>query len=171
LIYSTGALQQKATLAAKDAPAKVTSNIVVESVIGDRVNSSVSGLQPGIQGLLIRIKPEVGTASLDLRQIIITMISENGNVILNYSNVSYVENTFSASQIRDEDRSFSADTPVLNSGDLVDLGFNTLNYTYPILIPKQTISLSMNQERGASINLEITAPNSFGINRYVILYP
>jgi len=171
LIYSTGALQQKAMLTAKDAPAKVTSNIVVESVVGDRVNSSVSGLQPGIQGLLIRIKPEVGTASMDLRQIIINIISENGNVILNYSNVSNIDNTFGATMIRDEDGSFSPDTPVLNSGDLADIVFYTSNYTNPLLIPKETISLSMNQERGASINLEITAPNSFGINRYVVLYP
>ena len=171
LIYSTGTLQQKATLAAKDAPAKVTSNIVVESIIGDRVNSSVPGLQPGIQGLIIRIKPEVGTESLDLRQIILIRTSSDENEILRYSNISNIIHTFDASMIRDDDLSFNADTPVLNSGDLVDLVFYTTNYTNPILIPKQTISLSMNQERGASINLEITAPNSFGINRYVILYP
>ncbi|MCZ7402375.1 MAG: hypothetical protein O8C61_09145 [Candidatus Methanoperedens sp.] len=171
LIYSTGVLQQKATLAAKDAPAKVTSNIVVETVIGDRVNSSVPGLQPGIQSLLIRIKPEVGTASMDVRQIVISIISSDGNEILRYSNNTQTANTFSAIPVRDEDRSFSPDIPVINSGDLVDLVFYTLNYTNPILIPKQTISLSINQERGASINLEITAPNSFGINRYVALYP
>ena len=71
LIYSTGELQQKATLAAKEAPSKVTTNIFIESVFGDRVNSTMPGLQPGIQSVLIRIRPEVGTVSMDLRQIII----------------------------------------------------------------------------------------------------
>lgn len=171
LIYSTGALQQKAMLTGKDAPAKVTSNIVVDSILGDRVNSSLPGLQPGIQGLLIRIKPEVGAESLDLRNIIIMKISKDENEVLRYSNISNIQNTFSASLVRDQDMSFAPDTPVLNSGDLVDLEIYTPDYTNPILIPKETISLALNQERGASIDLEITAPNSFGINRYVILYP
>lgn len=171
LIYTTGALQQKAMITGKDAPAKVTSNIVVEGIIGDRVNSSVPGLQPGIQGLLIRIKPEVGAESLDLRNIIIMKISTEKNEVLRYSNTSNNPNTFSASLVRDEDMSFRPDTPVLNSGDLVDIEIYTADHTNPILIPKETISISLNQERGASIDLEITAPNSFGINRYIILYP
>jgi len=171
LIYTIGVLQQKATFAAKDAPAQVTSNIMIVNVIGDRVNSSIPGLQPGIQGLLIRIKPEVGTTSMDVRQIIINIINSDENKIIRYSNISNIENTFVAIPIRDEDLSFSPDAPVINSGDLVDLVFYTLNYTNPILIPKQTISLSIHQEQGASINIEINAPNSFGINRYVLLYP
>ena len=61
--------------------------------------------------------------------------------------------------------------PVLNSGDLVDINVHALNYTNPILIPRQTISLYINQERGASIHLEMTAPYSFGIDRYIKLYP
>jgi len=171
LLYSTGELQQKATITAKDAPSKVTTNIVVDSVYGDRVNFTVPGLQPGIQGISIRIKPEVGTVSMDLRQIIITKMNSSEDVVLKYSNNSNTVNSFGASTVRDEDRSFSADAPVLNSGDLVDIEFHTLDYTKPILIPRQTISLSVNQERGASVNLELTAPNSFGNDRYVKLYP
>ncbi|MCZ7398467.1 MAG: hypothetical protein O8C62_02105 [Candidatus Methanoperedens sp.] len=113
----------------------------------------------------------MGTTSLDLRQVIITIRSNYYILDLNYSNGSGGPNTFGASAIRDEDGSFSVDTPVLNSGDLVDIGFETNNYTIPLLIPRETIILSLNQELGASANLEITAPNSFGINRYVKLYP
>lgn len=171
LIYSTGTLQQKAIKTSKEATAQVSSNILVERVIGDRVNSTVPGLQPGIQSLSIRLKPDVGTISLDLRQVIITIRSSEFTWDLNYSNISNVPGTFGARPIRDEDGSFSADTPVLNSGDLADIEFETMNYTSPILIPRQTIILSLNQELGASANLEITAPNSFGINRYVKLYP
>lgn len=171
LIYSAGELQQKATITANEAPSKVTTNIFIESVFGDRVNSTMPGLQPGIQSILIRIRPEVGTASMDLRQIIITKMSRDEIEILNYSNISNTVNSFGTSTIRDEDGSFTADFPVLNSGDLVDIEFHTLDYTKPILIPRQTITLSINQERGASVTLEISAPNSFGTERYVKLYP
>jgi flagellin FlaB len=168
LIYSTGELHQKAIITTKDATAAVATNFVIESVIGDRINSSMPGLQPGIQGLSIRIKPEVGTESMDLRQLMIIL---EENQFLKYSNQSDIVNTFDASVIRDVDGSFSMNFPVLNSGDLVDIKFHSLDYTNPILIPRQTISLSINQERGASVHLEITAPYSFGIDRYVKLYP
>ncbi len=149
----------------------MSSNILVERVMGDRVNSTVPGLQPGIQSLSIRIKPDVGTISLDLRQVIITIRSSYYILDLNYSNGTNVLNTFGAHSIRDEDGSFSIDTPVLNSGDLAEIEFHTTDYTIPFLIPRQTTILSLNQELGASANLEITAPNSFGVNRYVKLYP
>ncbi|MFZ3166255.1 MAG: hypothetical protein WA130_01480 [Candidatus Methanoperedens sp.] len=168
LIYSTGELHQKAIITSKDATATIATNFQIETVVGDRVNSTMPGLQPGIQSLLIRIKPEVGTESMDLRQIMIIL---NEHQFLNYSNNSDTVNTFGASIIRDIDGSFTANYPVLNSGDLVDINVHALNYTNPILIPRQTISLYINQERGASIHLEITAPYSFGIDKYVKLYP
>jgi len=171
LIYSAGELQQKATITAEEAPSKVTTNIFIESVFGDRVNSTMPGFQPGIQRILIRTRPEVGTVSMDLRQIIITEISSNELIIMNYSNISDTVNSFGALIIRDEDGSFTADFPVLNSGDLVDMEYHTLDYTKPILIPRQAITLIINQERGASVTLELTAPNSFGNDRYVRLYP
>jgi len=168
LIYSTGELHQKAIITSKDATATIATNFQIENIVGDRVNSTMPGLQPGIQSLLIRIKPEVGTESMDLRQIMIIL---NEHQFLNYSNNSDMVNSFGASIIRDIDGSFAPDYPVLNSGDLVDINVHALNYTNPILIPRQTISLYINQERGASIHLEITAPYSFGIDRYVKLYP
>ena len=168
LIYSTGELHQKAIITSKDATATIATNFQIENVVGDRVNSTMPGLQPGIQSLLIRIKPEVGTESMDLRQIMIIL---NEHQFLNYSNNSDRVNAFGASIIRDIDGSFTANYPVLNSGDLVDINVHALNYTNPILVPRQTISLYINQERGASIHLEITAPYSFGIDRYVKLYP
>ena len=168
LIYSTGELQQKAIITSKDATATIATNFQIENVVGDRVNSTMPGLQPGIQSLLIRIKPEVGTESMDLRQIMIIL---NEHQFLNYSNNSDMVDTFGASIIRDIDGSFTANYPVLNSGDLVDINVHALNYTNPILVPRQTISIYINQERGASIHLEITAPYSFGIDRYIKLYP
>jgi len=76
-----------------DATSTVATNFQIESVIGDRVNSTMPGLQPGIQSLLIRIKPEVGTESMDLRQLMIIL---NDYQFLYYSNRTDIENTFGA---------------------------------------------------------------------------
>lgn len=47
LIYSAGELQQKATHTANEAPSKVTTNIFIESVFGDRINSTMPGPPAG----------------------------------------------------------------------------------------------------------------------------
>ena len=93
LIYTTGALQQKATKTSKEATQQISSNIVVEQVIGDRgVNNSDS-----IQNLLIRIKPDVGTTSIDLRQVIVTVMDSTQRYDINYtSEVSNATNATNA---------------------------------------------------------------------------
>src|SRR3989304_347508 len=72
LIYTTGALQQKATKTSKEATQQISSNIIVDKVLGDRGSS----LNASIDTLKIRIKPDVGTTSIDLRQVII-MVMDN----------------------------------------------------------------------------------------------
>ena len=178
LIYTTGALQQKATKTSKEATQQISSNIVVESVLGDRgVNNSDT-----IQNLLIRIKPDVGTTSIDLRQVIVTVMDSSQRYDINYtsedSNASNATNatnttntTYTAISVRDEDKSFSNTTPVLNSGDLIEIQVSANALTGMYLAPRKTFWLSLNQELGQAVNLEIATPNSFGVNRYVRLYP
>ncbi len=167
LIYTTGALQQKATKTSKEATQQISSNIIVEQVLGDRQTTANSD----IQDLKIRIKPDVGTTSIDLRQVIITLWDKDYQYDLNYSATGAFNRTFTASAVRDEDGSFNASTPVLNSGDLVVLMVNQSSIT-PITLPtRKTFWLSLNQELGQAVNLEITTPNSFGVYRYIQLYP
>jgi flagellin FlaB len=163
LIYTTGALQQKATKTSKEATQQISSNMIVEKVMGDRG----TGLNSTLDTLLVRIKPDVGTTSIDLRQVIITVMDKDYRYDLNYGT------NYSAIAVRDEDLSFSASTPVLNSGDLVELQVNnTDSGMYQIsLQPRKTFWLSLNQESGQAVNLEITTPNSYGVYRYVQLYP
>jgi len=175
LIYTRGALQQKATKTSKEATQQISSNIVVEQVLGDRgANNSDT-----IQDLLIRIKPDVGTTSIDLRQVIVTVMDSNQRYDINYtsedSNASNATNatnaTYTAISVRDEDMSFSNTTPVLNSGDLIEIQVSSNALTGMYLAPRKTFWLSLNQELGQAVNLEIATPNSFGVNRYVRLYP
>ncbi len=160
LIYTTGALQQKATKTSKEATQQISSNIIVDKVLGDRgivLNASIDSLK-------IRIKPDVGTTSIDLRQVIVTVMDNSTRNDLKYSN------NYSAIAVRDEDASFNTTTPVLNSGDLIEITVDSGNLGFA-LSPRKTFWISLNQELGQSINLEITTPNSYGIYRYVLLYP
>lgn len=174
LIYTTGALQQKATKTSKEATQQISSNIVVEQVLGDRGETS----NQSINDLLIRLKPDVGTTSIDLRQVIVTIMDSTKRYDLNYSseangtNSSNTTNTtYTAIAVRDEDMSFSNTTPVLNSGDLIEIQVSANAIQGIVLAPRKTFWLSLNQELGQAVNLEIATPNSFGVNRYVRLYP
>jgi flagellin FlaB len=163
LIYTTGALQQKATKTSKEATQQISSNLIVEKVMGDRG----VGLNATIDTLLVRIKPDVGTTSIDLRQVIITVMDKNYRYDLNYGT------NYSAVAVRDEDLSFNTTTPVLNAGDLVEIQVtnDATGMSQISLEPRKTFWLSLNQETGQAVNLEITTPNSYGVYRYVQLYP
>ncbi|MFZ3383172.1 MAG: archaellin/type IV pilin N-terminal domain-containing protein [Candidatus Methanoperedens sp.] len=177
LIYTTGALQQKATKTSKDATQQISSNIVVEQVLGDRGEPINGTMNQSINDLLIRLKPDVGTTSIDLRQVIVTVMDSTQRFDLNYSsiaiNVTAMNNTtqYNAIAVRDEDQSFTNYTPVLNSGDLIEIQISSNAIQGIILAPRKTFWLSLNQELGQAVNLEIATPNSFGVNRYVRLYP
>ena len=179
LIYTTGALQQKATKTSKEATQQISSNIVVEQVLGDRGESVNGTMNQSINDLLIRLKPDVGTTSIDLRQVIVTIMDSTKRYDLNYSSEAYngtnssntTNPTYTAIAVRDEDTSFSNTTPVLNSGDLIEIQVSANAIQGIILAPRKTFWLSLNQELGQAVNLEIATPNSFGVNRYVRLYP
>jgi len=160
LIYTTGSLQQKATKTSKEATQQISSNIIVEQVLGDRTVN----ISSNIDDLLIRIKPDVGTTSIDLRQVIVTVMDSTERYDLNYGN-------YTATAVRDEDISFTNTTPVLNSGDLIEIIVTQAEVPAIALSPRKTFWLTLNQELGQAVNLEIATPNSFGVNRYVRLYP
>ncbi|MCZ7383307.1 MAG: hypothetical protein O8C63_00990 [Candidatus Methanoperedens sp.] len=169
LIYTTGALQQKASKTSKEATQQISTNIIVEQVLGNRSSSASATLD---QGLIIRVKPDVGTTSIDLRQMIITVWDKDSQYDLNYSDIDIVDSaTFTATVVRDEDHSFNSSTPVLNSGDLVKINIPADRISGIQLATRKTFWVTLNLELGSPVNLEITTPNSFGVNRYVMLYP
>lgn len=169
LIYTTGALQQKASKTSKEATQQISTNLIVDQVLGNRSSPSIDSLNNGLE---IRIKPDVGTSSIDLRQVIVTVWDQDFHYDLNYSSTDNDNmNIFTAAKVRDEDSSFSPSTPVLNSGDLVKIYVKQGSIPGIILTTRKTFWLSLNQELGSSVNLEITTPNSFGIYKFVQLYP
>lgn len=171
LIYTTGALQQKATKTSKEATQQISSNIIVDKVIGNRTDGTGS-VNESIQSLLVRMRTDVGTTSVDLRQVIVSVMDKDNRFDLKYVTVANGSvNAYSAVAVRDEDGSFTSTAPVLNSGDLVEMTVNSTAIA-PITLPtRKTFWLALNQELGQAVNLEITTPNSFGVYRYVMLYP
>lgn len=171
LIYTTGALQQKATKTSKEATQQISSNIIVDKVIGNR-DDGVNGTADDIQSILIRMRTDVGTTSVDLRQVIVSVMDKDYRYDLKYETVANNStNVYSATAVRDEDASFTINAPVLNSGDLVEISVNA-SAINPITLPtRKTFWLALNQELGQAVNLEITTPNSFGVYKYVMLYP
>ena len=167
LIYTTGALQQKATKTSKEATQQISSNMIVEQVLGDRLTTT----NADIQNLIIQIKPDVGTTSIDLRQVIINIMDSDARYALNYTNGTISSDQFNATAVRDEDNSFSTSIPVLNGGDLIELNIPQSAITNIDLGTRRTFWISLNQELGSTFNLEITTPSSFGINQFVPLYP
>lgn len=170
LIYTTGSLQQKATKTSKEATQQISSNIIVDRVLGNRTDSA-GAANESIQSLLVRIKSDVGTTSIDLRQVILTIMDKDSRFDLKYNKSVGVNDSYTAIAVRDEDGSFTNTTPVINAGDLVELNVNNTVIT-PLTFPtRKTFWLSLNQELGQAVNLEITTPNSFGVYRYIVLYP
>lgn len=170
LIYTTGSLQQKATKTSKEATQQISSNIIVDRVLGNRTDSA-GAANESIQSLLVRIKSDVGTTSIDLRQVILTIMDKDSRFDLKYNKSVGVNESYTAIAVRDEDGSFTNTTPVINAGDLVELNVNNTVIS-PLTFPtRKTFWLSLNQELGQAVNLEITTPNSFGVYRYIVLYP
>jgi flagellin FlaB len=172
LIYTTGSLQQKATKTSKEATQQISSNIVVEQVIGNRSDLN-NEINQSIQKIILRVKPDVGTTSIDLRQVIVSVQDETKRLDIYYtgSTLGNTDLTYSANSIRDADISFTTTVPVMNSGDLIEITLSQDSLDNMSLPPRKTILLSLSQERGQAVNLEITTPNSYGINQYVPLYP
>src|SRR5450759_2793352 len=105
LIYTTGSLQQKATKTSKEATQQISSNIVVEQVIGDRIDIT----NPNIQDIILRLKPDVGTTSIDLRQVIVSVQDETNRLDIYHINASsnLSNYTYTSKAIRDADGSFT----------------------------------------------------------------
>jgi len=95
------------------------------------------------------------------------------------------------SEIRDEDKSYTGDNPVMNTGDLVkvmlfvgpndlDTDLNstwgqtnneTLGEASLGILPRTTVTIGMIPEGGAGTTVDFSTPSSFGIHSNVDLYP
>ena len=165
LIQTSGVLQQKAADTGTEAIQEVSGNIVVETITGERNSASDAKLEV----YNLTIKAAAGAGGIDLEQMIITAGSATELVYLNHSgNLSGT--TFTTNEIRDTDNSFTSDSYVMNSGDLIKITINGSAVGIDAA-PRDDIYFVLTPENGNPVRKDLTTPNSYGINTVVTLYP
>lgn len=165
LIQTSGVLQQKATSTGTEAIQEVSGNVIVETITGTRDSSTATNLTQ----YDITVKVSAGAGNIDLGEMIITVQDKDSTTNLFHSeNLS--NTTFTTTEIRDADNSYTGTTYVINSGDLVRV---TINATAAGIAtaPREDVSFILTPEAGTPVRIDLTTPNSYGINTVVMLYP
>jgi flagellin FlaB len=165
LIQTSGVLQQKATSTGTEAIQEVSGNIIVDTVTGSRVNSTATTLT----SYNLTIKVASGAGNIDLGQMIISVKDKDSTTYLKHGNTANAT-MFSTTERRDADNSYTGTTYVINSGDLIEV---TINATAAGIetAPREDVSFTLTPEAGTPVRLDLTTPNSYGINTVVSLYP
>lgn len=167
LINTSGILQQKAMQTGKETIAEVSSNIKVDTIVGERNDSTVDDLNL----LKITISPNAGAGKIDLKQMIIRLNNGNKSIdLLKYHNGTADAQYYNITELRDVDGSFTPETPVINSGDLVLILINldALDIEFP---SRTTMHLELIPEFGPQVNIDLLTPPSYGVDKIIHLYP
>ena len=174
LIQTSGVLQQRATETGKEATAEVSSNIGVETIIGERITASSSNLQ----WINISIKVMAGAGDIDISQMRVVIQNETtrkDNIQLNTTtgqSTAADATHFAVIEHRDVDDSYNAGNSnfVINSGDLVDVAVNAsaLGVSVPA---REPLRIELIPEHGAAVIKELTMPASYGVDIFIPVFP
>ncbi|MDY6864625.1 MAG: archaellin/type IV pilin N-terminal domain-containing protein [Halobacteriota archaeon] len=172
LIQTSGVLQQRATETGKEATAEVSSNIGVETIIGERLTASSANLQM----LNISIKVMAGAGDIDISQMRVAIQNETtrkDNIQLNTAASTTSDAThFAVIEHRDVDDSYNAGNSnfVINSGDLVDINVN-LTAIGTSIPAREPLRIELIPEHGAAVIKELTMPASYGVDIFIPVFP
>lgn len=164
LISTSSDLQTKSAKTGSEATEQVASNLVIETARGTRSATSDAGLQ----GFDIYVALAPGASEVDLEQMRIQINDGSALTTISYAATASATE-YSAVSLRDVDSSFSASTPVMNSGDLVAIHLDLTTATGLDMEwePRTDIVLTMLPEVGNPVRLGFDTPNSYG-DRLVI---
>lgn len=166
LIYTSGVLQERATETGKEAAQEVSTNIKVVSITGTRSNSTVAL----VNETKIRVAVSAGAEKLDLSQMSIYFSDGTNSVDLSYNNSTNSASQFNATELRDEDNSFSSEYPTMNTGDLVVIRIN-VTATGLTLDPRTKVKMTFSPEIGNTVFQSFTTPSSYGTDLEISLFP
>lgn len=165
LIQTSGVLQQKATGPVTESIQEVSGNLVVETVTGTKNSSSDTDLTQ----YDITLRVVVGAERIDLGQMIITVKDKDSTTNLVHGTTADGTN-FTTTEIRDADDSYTGTTYVINSGDLVTITINATAAGIPTT-PGEDVSFTLIPEAGTPVRMDLTTPDSYGIDTIVSLFP
>lgn len=171
LLQTSGVLQQKAQETGMESITEVSSNLIVDTITGNRTNNTVTTLT----NYSIVVRAAAGAGRIDLGQLILTAEDKDTSVTLKAGAVAN-GTLFSLTELRDDDNSFTGTTYVINSGDLIQLDIcaDETNTTVGVAIaalPRANLAFTLTPESGNSVKISLTTPNSYGIREVVRLYP
>lgn len=165
LIQTSGVLQQKAQKTGTEAITEVSGNLQVETITGTRATATTERLSQ----YDLTLKVAAGAGRIDLGQMVITAGNATTTSDLNHSTTAN-NVSFTTSEIRDEDNSYTGTTYVINSGDLIKVTINATAVGIAAA-PREDLSFVLTPEAGNPVRIDLTTPNSYGINTIVRLYP
>ena len=165
LIQTSGVLQQKATGPVTESVQEVSGNLVVETVTGTKNSSSDTDFTQ----YDITLRVVVGAERIDLGQMIITVKDKDSTTNLVHGTTADGTN-FTTTEIRDADDSYTGTTYVINSGDLVTITINATAAGIPTT-PGEDVSFTLIPEAGTPVRMDLTTPDSYGIDTIVSLFP
>ncbi|KCZ71137.1 archaeal flagellin-like protein [Candidatus Methanoperedens nitroreducens] len=160
LIQTSGVLQQKAQTTGKEATAEVSSNIKIDSVVGN-LNSTGN-----IEILNVTVSLSAGGTDIDMDKIIVRYVNETTSRTLNHSGTASTT-AFSYS----EERYVSGiNDKVLQPGDLGVITID-LNATGQALEVRKKGTITIIPETGTPVLKDIVAPATFGTKTMIQLFP
>ena len=173
LLQTSGVLQQKAQETGMESIAEVSSNLIVDTITGNRTSTSATNLT----NYSIIVKAAAGAGRIDLGQLILTAEDKDTSIALE-AGATANGSHFSLTELRDDDNSFTGTTYVINSGDLIQLDVcanesDVANNTGVEIaaIARSNLAFTLTPEAGNSVKISFTTPNSYGIKQIVRLYP
>jgi flagellin FlaB len=144
IIGTAGNLQQRAAETGKEATQEVSSNLKVVDIYGHRNLSTTN-----IYNITIQLTLSAGGQPVDLTQAVLRY--SDGTVVRNY--VYGGANTFTLTWIRGQ-----GTNNVIESGDLVELTFNTVNAE---LAPRTPFDVQIVPEVGSPVDLSLKTPSTY----------
>lgn len=167
LLQTSGVLQQKAQETGMESITEVSSNLIVDTITGNRTTNIATNLT----NYSIIVRAAAGAGRIDLGQLILTAEDKDTSTTLE-AGATANGTHFSLEELRDDDNSFTGTTYVINSGDLIQLNIcaNTAGVAIAAA-PRADIAFTLTPEAGNSVKISLTTPNSYGIREVVRLYP
>jgi len=176
LIQTVGYLQQKAMATGRETTKEVSSGIKVDQVLG-----YYDSTQGGISKIAVVCEPNTGGQPIDLSKVTVTISNGETAAVLHYSSTYFATLTnggdiftsaafpttstnFGIIVLEDSDKSITATTPTMNSGDRVALAINTTT-VFGAAIPVNThVYGQVKPEFGAPGIIDFTTPPTYTVN-------
>jgi len=168
LIQTSGVLQQKAQQTGKEATTEVSSNIKIDSVVGD-LNDMAGDQGPNINTLNVTVSLSAGGSDIDMSKVIVRYVNETET-----STLVYATDPSETNFAYNEERYVSgAEDAVLQQGDLgvITIDLNASSGTSQELMARKRGSVLIIPETGTMVIKEFIAPATFGTKTKIQLFP